>query len=289
MPLSIILIIMLLSQSMCLRTGMTPCYITLDTLILIRHFAERRGLQRNYRKKYRSGYYKAVWNRFFKTNKPIFKKKGYSFNHLIATDGIGVSLTFVKNGNVKENGKLRLDKGPKQQFHYIEELSQEQLDGLKKKPIVGADPGKYNILYMSDASVSNGKIKKLRYTAVQSKQEGGSSRRDVIMEYEKGRRKFADLTIQDYETFLSMCNSKTVDYERFKTYIHVKSMVSSMVGSFYEDEKWRKIKFRTYSNKQKSIDTFLTKVGTTFGKDAVIAYGDWSRKTQMKSSCLQWV
>ena len=157
------------------------------------------------------------------------------------------------------------------------------MDGLKKrKPIVGADPGKYNILYMSDASVSNGKIKKLRYTAVQSKQEGGSSRRDVIMEYEKGRRKFADLTIQDYETFLSMCNSKTVDYERFKTYIHVKSMVSSMVGSFYEDEKWRKIKFRTYSNKQKSIDTFLTKVGTTFGKDAVIAYGDWSRKTQMK-------
>ena len=45
----------------------------------------------------------------------------------------------------------------------------------------------------------------------------------------------------------------------------------------------RKMKWRNYVYSRKSEDTFLNDIETTFGKDCVLAYGDWSRTTQMKN------
>ena len=42
------------------------------------------------------------------------------------------------------------------------------------------------------------------------------------------------------------------------------------------------MKFRKYSEGQKSVDNFINKIGETYGKDVVIGYGNWSRDTQMK-------
>ena len=41
--------------------------------------------------------------------------------------------------------------------------------------------------------------------------------------------------------------------------------------------KWRQF---VYSNK--SLDNFINKIGDTFGKDCILAYGDWSIQTQQK-------
>ena len=42
------------------------------------------------------------------------------------------------------------------------------------------------------------------------------------------------------------------------------------------------MKWRRFVYARKSEDRFLNKMEEAYGKDAVIAYGDWSRKTQMK-------
>ena len=47
-----------------------------------------------------------------------------------------------------------------QEFHRIEDLSKEQLEGLRGRNVVGCDPGKKSMVYMVD---DNGK--KLQYTA----------------------------------------------------------------------------------------------------------------------------
>ena len=35
-------------------------------------------------------------------------------------------------------------------------------------------------------------------------------------------------------------------------------------------------------NERKSLDNFKNRIGTTFGKDCILFYGDWNRRTQMK-------
>jgi len=42
------------------------------------------------------------------------------------------------------------------------------------------------------------------------------------------------------------------------------------------------MKWRNFIYSRKSEDTFLNKIEEKFGKDIIIAYGDWSRSSQMK-------
>lgn len=51
---------------------------------------------------------------------------------------------------------------------------------------------------------------------------------------------------------------------------------------FYIQDVWRKMKFRQYSYSRKSEDKLLNNIEKTFGKDCILAYGDWSRTSQMK-------
>jgi hypothetical protein len=51
---------------------------------------------------------------------------------------------------------------------------------------------------------------------------------------------------------------------------------------FYKREVWRKMKFRQFSYGKKSLDKFLNKIQSIFGKNVLIAYGNWSRSSQMK-------
>ena len=73
-----------------------------------------------------------------------------------------------------------------------------------------------------------------------------------------------------------------MDVERFKDYLRQKNQVNVQLRSFYHRDVYRKMKWRQYVYGQKSEDKFLNRMASTFGSDAVIAYGDWSRSTQMR-------
>lgn len=259
-----------LFQPMSLRNNIVPNYITLDTASLINLFAEK-GSKGALLKQVKDNQVQ-VWNKVFNLDNRIFRQKNYHFNFTLQTDGVGVSLLFVhRNYNGRKSCPCCAtdDTYP---FYYIEDLHDSQLESFKEKNIVGADPGKFNLLYLAD-----GNGNKLRYTAFQRRTESLSKRNHRILLTEKKRH-----AVIEKETELCEQNSKTVDYDKFKAYLMAKNKLNHDQHTFYEQSLFRKLKWRQFVYTQKSEDTLLNKMEETFGKDAVIAYGDWSRTTQMK-------
>jgi hypothetical protein len=159
-----------------------------------------------------------------------------------------------------------------QEFHRIEDLSKEQLEGLRDRNVVGCDPGKKSMVYMVD---DNGN--KLQYTAKQRRIESYAKRNQRIQQQMKDRH-----NISYMESTVSEQNSKSMDVVVFRKYLIEKTKLNRDVGEFYQKEVWRKMKFRQYSYAKKSLDNFLNKIQETFGDNILIGYGDWSRSTQMK-------
>src|SRR5581483_9842927 len=106
---------------------------------------------------------------------------------------------------------------------YVHNLSDNELDNLKDYHIVGADPGKFNLLYLAD---NNGN--KLRYSALQRHTETLSRRNSKIILAEKKEHH-----IIEKETILFKYNSNTVDFDKFKEYIKA-------VNAFHFDVAIRK-------------------------------------------------
>ena len=90
--------------------------------------------------------------------------------------------------------------------------------------------------------------------------------------------------IIEEETKLSSYNCKSVDYNEFKKYIIEKTKLNDKVKRFYENELYRKLKWRTWIYQRKSEDKFLNRIEETYGKkeDLLLCYGNWSNNKQMK-------
>ena len=266
-----------LFQPLSLRNNIIPKHIILDTACLISLFSPEKDKDGNKTKKGEllkniKDNQHDIWNGFLNLNHKTFKNKHYQFHHQIQTDGISCCLLFIRKDLKDKKWGSKVPALPEQDFYNIEDLSKEQLDELKPRNIVGCDPGKRSLVYMMD---SNGK--KLQYTAPQRKIESKAKCNQRILITEKKKNK-----INECETELSTENSKSVDYEKFKSYLIEKDKLNKRVLDFYQRETWRKMKFRQYSYGKKSMDTFLNKIKETFGDNILIGYGNWSRTTQMK-------
>jgi hypothetical protein len=266
-----------LFQPLSLRNNIIPKHIILDTACLISLFSPEKDKDGNKTKKGEllkniKDNQHDIWNGFLNLNHKTFKNKHYQFHHQIQTDGVSCCLLFIRKDLKDKKWGSKVPALPEQDFYNIEDLSKEQLDELKPRNIVGCDPGKRSLVYMMD---SNGK--KLQYTAPQRKIESKAKCNQRILITEKKKNK-----INECETELSTENSKSVDYEKFKSYLIEKDKLNKRVLDFYQRETWRKMKFRQYSYGKKSMDTFLNKIKETFGDNILIGYGNWSRSTQMK-------
>ena len=90
--------------------------------------------------------------------KGIFRKKGYKFNRMISTDGIGCTLLFIREDLYKENAKSFVHdmKKPKdfKEETYVDDITEEKkIEIIKNKKVVGGDPGK------KDTTYTDGKVK----------------------------------------------------------------------------------------------------------------------------------
>ena len=266
-----------LFQPLPLRNNIIPKHIILDTACLVSLFCHEKDKDGNKIKKGEllkniKDNQRDIWNGFLNLNHKTFKNKHYQFHHQIQTDGISCCLLFIRKDLKDKKWGSKVPTLPEQDFYNIEDLSKEQLDELKPRNIVGCDPGKRSLVYMMD---SNGK--KLQYTAPQRKMESKAKCNQRILLEEKKKQGIIGL-----ETELSSENSKSVDYEKFKSYLVEKDKLNKKVIDFYQRETWRKMKFRQYSYGKKSMDNFLNKIKETFGNNILIGYGNWSRSTQMK-------
>jgi hypothetical protein len=266
-----------LFQPLPLRNNIIPKHIIIDTASLINLFCPEKDKDGNKNKKgillsNLKDNQRDIWNSFLNLNHKIFRNQHYQFHHQIQTDGISCCLLFIRKDLKDKKWGSRVPVLEEQDFYNIEDLSKEQLDTLKERNIVGCDPGKRSLVYMMD---KNGN--KLQYTAPQRKKESKAKCNERILLLERKRN-----GIIEKETHLSLQNSKSVDYNKFKMYLVEKDKLNKETTEFYKRNVWRKMKFRQYSYGKKSIDTFLNKIKETFGENILIGYGNWSRSTQMK-------
>jgi hypothetical protein len=273
-----------LFQPLSLRSSCIPKYITLDTATLINLFAEK-GTKGNLLKKV-SENQEQVWLTHFKMNKKIFTSKDYVFNYTLQTDGVGVSLLFKHKTLVDKKYGSKV-KEVDTSIPYIDDCSEEQLEVLKTKKIITADPGKLYLLYMMDDEGNE-----LKYSCKQRDTESLAKRNRRIKLTNKKRSVLNHQLnhncpdIIECETELSAYCSNTVDIQLFKDYIKKKHEVNMKVKSYYEAELNRKINWRTKVYRQKSEDKFLQHIETRFGnkEDIVVCIGDWSAK---HGSCIK--
>ena len=101
----------------------------------------------------------------------------YIFNHMFSTDGIGCSLVFIrtdmKDKEIQQNN-YKIDK-KQDEYDYINELSNEELNHLKDYNKVAIDPGKNTIMFMTDEKGNT-----LKYTKLQRRIDTYSKKKRQI-------------------------------------------------------------------------------------------------------------
>lgn len=261
-----------LFQPLSLRNSAIPKYITLDTASLINLFAEKgekgKLLQSLKEKQY------DVWDTHFRMNRRILRKQtGYAFNYTLQTDGVGCSLLFIRNDYKDKKYGTRIE-AFEETIPYIDDVSDYQLEILRGKKIITADPGRKYLMYMMDDEGNS-----LKYSCMARDTESLAKRnRRILMTNKKNN------SIDEKEAELSKYCCKTISVEKFKAFIKCKHETNQRTKSFYEQQLYRKMSWRKKVYRQKSEDKFLNNIENMFGakEDIVVCIGDWSNKNTIK-------
>jgi len=262
-----------------LRNGITPNYIRLDTITLV-HLLLRKeqGNKGDYNDEGNTKKHEdKIWRFFFRTERKLFTKTGYSFHHMISTDGVGASILFLREDLVGK--RLPSAKKCMSRELYIDELN--DYSGLQDKKIVGIDPGKEDLIYCVDDDSKDANV--FRYSQNQRRKETKMKKYNNIILAMK-TNKIQGKSVIEYETELSTYNRKTLQIDKFKTYINEKNRINNMLFGFYAKHLFRKLKFGRHinikHNEQKMINDFRNMYGNP--DDVVICIGDWEQRKQMK-------
>ena len=268
-----------LSNVFPLRSGITPNYIRLDTITLVNLLLRKeQGNKSDYKDEGNTKKHEdKIWQFFFRTERKMFTKTGYSFHHMISTDGVGVSILLLRKDLV--GNKLPNIKKNAYKEQYIDELM--DYSALQSKKIVGIDPGKEDLIYCVDGATKEANV--FRYSQNQRRKETKMKKYNNILLAMK-TNKINGKCITEYETELSKFNRKTLDVTQYKQYIHEKNQVNHRLFGFYQKELFRKLKFGRYINTKRNEQKMLNDFRKIYGnpEDLVICIGDWEQKKQMK-------
>lgn len=263
------------------RTNIIPKYITIDTCGLINMVVDKNTI------KYLSDIdacKKELWEKHFKLNR-TFRRKNYTFNYMIKTDGIGCSILLIKTINGEPikitSGKQRqVSKIIKERDQYIEDV--KITNEMKSKNIVTIDPNLSDLVYC--LTKRDDEIITFRYTQNQRRKETRKKKYSKITNSINTETKINDKTIKEYETELSEHNSKTMNYNKFIKYCKKKNKVNSKLFKHYRKTIFRKLKLNLYINTQKSESKMIKNFEKKMGKpeDTIIVMGDYDRKNGFK-------
>ena len=262
-----------------LRSEIAPKYIRLDTTTLVnlllrkehgtKAFFKTKGeLKKNEDK---------IWKFFFRTERKMFHKTGFSFHHMVSTDGIGLSILLLRDDLVGK--KLPMMKKGISKELYIDEL--DDYSTLRDKKIVGVDPGKEDLIYCVDDASKDANV--FRYSQHQRRKETKMKKYNNIILAMK-TNKIEGKTIIEYETELSHFNRKSLQITKYKEYLREKNRINHILFSFYRKELFRKLKFGKYINIKRNEQKMISNFKRIYGNpdNVVICIGDWEQRTQMK-------
>ena len=258
-----------------MRNEIIPKHIRLDTTTLVHLLlTKKQGKKSDYLFKGNlKRYENKIWKFFFRTERQCFKKKWYSFHHMIETDGVSCSILLLRKDKV---GKRVQQKKGGNKEQYIDELKNKDYNKLKNKKIVAIDPNMSDLLYCVDGDNKDRNF--FRYTQNQRRKETKHKKyRNIIL-------RLKDTKVIELETELSKYNRKTLDYKKFKNYIKKKNEINTKLFKFYEKYIFRKLKLNSYINRLKSEQQLINRFKKIFGEpnDTIICIGDWEQRKHRK-------
>lgn len=262
-----------------LRSSITPGYIRLDTITLVYLLLRKeQGKKSDYTNQGNTKKHEdKIWKFFFRTEKKEFSKTDFSFHNMISTDGVGVSILFIRDDLIGKR-LLSARKGISKEL-YIDELN--DYSALQNKKIIGIDPGKEDLIYCVDDASKDANV--FRYSQNQRRKETKMKKYNNIILGMK-TNKIQGKSVIDYETELSLYNRKTLCMNKFKAYITEKNRINHLLFDFYAKHLFRKLKFGRHinikRNEQKMISDFRKIYGNP--ENVVICIGDWEQRQQMK-------
>jgi transposase len=273
-------------QTCPLRSNVIPKHLKFDTTTLLHVLrTEKYGSQKMYNDNL-TKYQDQLWKFFFRTDKKCFAHHSdelngdhYVFNHMISTDGVSCSILLIKQKHLGTY-KPRQKKSDKTTDElYIDEITDpEHLADLRHKNCVGIDPNKSDLIYCT-----NGKLE-FRYTQNQRRKETKMKKYKKIRESNKKSTIIKGKTIEEWESTLSQYNKKTLDFAKFKEYVDQKNTVNEIIGSFYEEQIYRKLNLNGYMNRQRSEQRMINRFEKMFGRpgETCVMFGDYEQRKQMK-------
>ena len=257
-----------------LKRSIIPGHIRIDTETLITSFVKEN--KKIYKKKGGIELFKEhIWSLFFRTDKKVFSQSDFKFTGSLQTDGVSATLLFRHKSIT---GKFAPKQPKLVPELYINEIEKSVREQMKTRKIISIDPNKDDLIYCSTGTRET--FETFRYTQNQRRKETRVKKYKKILQKEK--KDFPET--HEFEKLLSETNSKTIDFQKFREYIRLKSIVNLKLKEFYEREIWRKFRLsvfvKTKISESRMIENFKKKFGEA--KDVVVAFGDWSQKKQMK-------
>ena len=159
-----------LFQPVSLCSRIVPTYLCFDTKALMMHFGDAmfqcKRMDQTASKQYShvKENQSKFWNALFNMKHRVFRGTAdYAFRYMLRTDGVGVSLV-LKNRKKYSRAEKRKQAHPPDP-PCITQLDRAYCEQLRNRKIVGLDPGKFNLVYMTDGK------HQLRYTAFQRRRE----------------------------------------------------------------------------------------------------------------------
>jgi len=260
-----------------LRTNIIGKNIIIDTCALISNFLGNASTTKHLLNYKKDNNQFDLWNRFFKLDKKVFKKNKYTFHFMIRTDGVSVCILFIRlDKNNKPLKKSNKNNTEEINIDYIEKI--KITEDIKNKKVICIDPGYSDIIYCGSKN-KNGELETFRYTQNQRRLETRNKKYNTIMDKINKETIIIDKSIKEIETILSTLNSKTINYEKFKTYCIVKNKLNNTLYQHYEQKMFRKLKLNRFINTQKSESKMVKNFKNKFGepKDSIIVLGDYDK------------
>jgi nitrogen regulatory protein PII len=178
------------------------------------------------------------------------------------------------------------------EFQYVDDLTEEEKKKYGNMILIAIDPGKSDLIYATNGDTKivtkNGKEKHItttfRYTRRQVNAELKKDKYKKNIEKDKKNTIINGKTVEKIEEELTKHNSKSVDVEKVKGYIKDKNKVHSELREYYQKDIYRRQKWFTYINRQKSEAEMINKFKAIFGKpeEVIILYGNYSTDGHMR-------
>ncbi len=273
-----------------LKTSVIPGYMDIDTVIVIRLLLEENkeyyGLKENFLSKNLE-----IWNKIFKMNHTVFKKKGYIFDRRISTDGFGCSILFIRKDKYNPNAKTNIKHIKKpynyKEDKYIDELSDDELNQIEDT--TSNDPGYHDIAFFTDGKEeivkkANGrkcrKVNKMRFTQNQRRFETKSKLYLKRIDKDKKKKKIRGRTVKDIESDLSKYNSNTCIFKKAIKWTKTKNEVSYILRGYYTKDMYRYLKWSSKVNRKKCDDRLINRFREKFGppEKVTLLYGDQDQR-----------